>query len=232
MSQVHAMSAAATMLAHELNQPLTAAANYVAGTQLILSSMEGDLAAEAMDELQDAHEQIQRAGEIIRRIRFLSNRQETQQRTAASLSEVVSKMEAFLRTIGVCNDAKISYRLDPSADRIRAEPLQLEQVLMHLLRNACEVIGSGQRIQVAVSSERRDDGFVEIRVRDNGPGISEDMLQSLSTSVGVSTIGELGLGPWISRTIVEAFGGSLWAANNPDGGSTFYFTVPVVEGAG
>jgi two-component system sensor kinase FixL len=230
MSQVHAMTAATTILAHELNQPLAAAANYLAGAKLVVTEMDGDLAGEAVRELEDAEGQIQRAGEIIRRIRLLSGKREPSHRLAASVSAVMRKMEPLLQAVGACPAARIRYELDPAADEIRADPIQLEQILMNLIRNACDAGGPASPVELTVCSRLVADGRVEIAVRDKGAGLSEEMLQSLFTGGGLSATSGLGLP--IARAIVEGLGGKLWAENNEEKGASFYFTAPLLGGAG
>jgi two-component system, LuxR family, sensor kinase FixL len=226
-SQVHAMTAATTTLAHELNQPLMAASNYLAVARRALADVGGEPAREVERELVDAQEQIGRAGEIIRRIRSLIGEQRAGPRRHASLEEVARSLPMLLSAIDACTAAQIEFSLDPTADRVRTDPMQLEQILLNLIRNACEAATAGGHPQVVVSSRRAGDRRVEIEVRDNGPGVPADLLPSLLDSMESSASAGLGLGLPISRAIVDALGGRLWARNNSGGGASFLFSLPL-----
>jgi two-component system sensor kinase FixL len=229
MSQIHAMTAAATTLAHELNQPLTAAANYLAIARTILADLGGNLAREAEQDLSDAEGQITRAGDIIRRIRLLTSRHDSTAQREASLADAVRGVAALLSSVGACERARIRFEPGAGADRVKADPVQLEQVLFNLIRNACEAMPDEAEPEVLVSSRDVAGGFTEITIADSGTGFDGSLLPELLDSVGTSTAGSHGLGLPISRAIVEALGGRFWAHNNARAGASLFFTLPTAE---
>jgi PAS domain S-box-containing protein len=231
-SQVHAMMAATTTLAHELNQPLMAASTYLAVARRAMGESVDETAREAEKELASADEQIRRAGEIIRRIRSLIGQQRRDPRRHASVDEAARALPMLLSTIDACAAARIHFRLDPAADRVGTDPVQLEQILLNLVRNGCEAAAAGGRPEIGVTSRKTSDGEAEIEVRDNGPGVPAELLPSLLDSMGSSTSAGLGLGLPISRAIVDALGGRLWAHNNLGGGASFLFTLPLALDSG
>ena len=225
LSQAHTESALGTMasiLAHELNQPLAAATNYVAACKRMIGKLEGAPKAKILTGIGEAEGQIERVGEIIRHARDLV-RDSGAKRESASLRTMISRVTEVLTMGGSGGKAIIRNEVNPEADELVANPIQIEQVLMNLLRNACQMSDRGDEVVV---SAKPVDGFARIEVRDQGAGIPEDRLPALFSTRGQSTHGGLGLGLSISRTIVEAHGGRIWAENRPGGGASFFFTVP------
>ncbi|HET9810299.1 MAG TPA: ATP-binding protein [Sphingomicrobium sp.] len=227
LQQVHTETAMGTMaatLAHELNQPLAAAANYVGASKRMAAVLTGDLQGTLVSGLEEAEGQIHRAGAIIRHARNLvSNASSTREQT--SLRRMVGNALKPLQASGTCEDVGVLVDVEDSADALFVNAIQIEQVLVNVLRNACQAAGADKPGEIVVSGKVRDD-FALVEVRDFGPGIGEDQLQSLFSARGRSTSGGLGLGLSISRTIVEAHGGKMWAENNPKGGASFFFTIP------
>lgn len=230
VSQVSAMGAMASTLSHELNQPLTAAANYLTGMKRVLAKLDGE-GKELVDQgVAEAEQQIHRAGEIIRRMRRLL-RQQTGHREVISLQELALTVEKLVEASQVCPHLVLRTEIAAPADLILADQIQVEQVLLNLTRNACQAMGGADDAQIVISAWDSGDGFAVIRVRDWGRGLTEEALKSLFTAYGDSTSGGLGVGLSICRTIVEGHGGSIWAENNSDGGASFYFTIPLAEEA-
>lgn len=219
-----AMGAMAATLAHELNQPLAAASNYLAGSRrLITQALQPD--HEALLGLTEAEAQIRRAGEIIRRVRRLL-RNDDKQREAVSLRQMIERVAKLVEASGICPDLTLTLRIPRSADRLCVDQVQIEQVLLNLFRNACEAMKDRAQPEISVSASQASSELIEVRVTDKGDGMSEATLASLFTAYGESTTGGLGVGLSISRTIIEAHGGQIWAENNPGEGVTFHFTVP------
>jgi len=225
LQQAQANAAMGTMagtLAHELNQPLAAAANYVAACQQLAAGPTQSPQSMAKG-LQQAEAQIQRVGEIIRHARSLVKNVPLERETA-------SLRRMFRRAIEVVEAGeagkKVSFEVDvrPDAEWADVNSVQIEQVLLNLLRNACQSTQSAGRPKVSLKATSTDRGQL-IEVRDNGAGIALDRLTSLFSATKSSTNG-LGIGLSISRTIVEAHGGNIWAQNNPDGGASFFTLLP------
>jgi two-component system sensor kinase FixL len=227
LQQAHtasAIGAMASTLAHELNQPLAAASNYLAACKRLVPRLEGAEKDKVLAGLTESEAQIRRTGEIIRHARDLV-RNVSARREQASLKAMVERVRTPLLASGMCEGAAIRTEIPRGADALFVNPVQVEQVLMNLLRNACqggEGAGAGE---IVVAAEAEGD-WCTVEVRDRAGGVPADRLATLFSSEVQSTHGGLGLGLSISRTIVEAHGGKLWAENNAGGGASFFFTVP------
>lgn len=228
LSQNSAMGAMASTLAHELNQPLTAAANYLVASRRMTGSEDEKVRAQAESGLAAAEQQIHRAGEIIRRMRGLVRKQPGH-REPVSLRALVNRATKIIEAGNHCPGVEVRTDIGSTADTIRVDPIQIEQVLLNLMRNACQAMVGKDRPEICIVSRDGGDGFAEIQVRDRGVGLSQVALDNLFTAYAESTSGGMGVGLSISRTIVEAHGGRIWAESNSDGGAAFSFLVPLAS---
>nr|WP_051116667.1 PAS domain S-box protein [Sphingomonas sp. PAMC 26617] len=225
VGRLNAMGELAAGLAHEINQPLTAIANYLAAARRGL----GDHADGPLrDHIVAAGEQSLRAGEIIRRMRDFASRHETD--TRVEPVEAAIRAASALVLVGYERlDVTICYDLAPDADYMLADRIQVQQVLVNLLRNSLDALYTMPKEQrrIGVATRTLDPDWIEIRVSDTGPGIAEQILSQLYMPF-TSTKGEAGMGIGLSicRRIVEAHGGRLVAENLAGGGAEFRFTVP------
>ena len=219
-----AMSAMAAALAHELNQPLAAASNYVGACRHMAAGLEGESKPAVVSGLDEAETQIRRTSEIIRHARDLVG-SVSAERQPASLRSLVANALKPLRATSQCGDLELRIAVDPDADGLLVNPVQIEQVLTNLLRNACQAAGSEGRPRIAILA-KSGGRFAEVVVRDFGPGIDDEILPMLFNPGSKRNGDGLGLGLSICRTIVEAHGGRIWAANIPGGGASFHFTLP------
>jgi two-component system sensor kinase FixL len=171
-------------------------------------------------------EQVLRSGEIIRRLRDFVARGETAQRVE-SVTKLVEEASALAlvgaRQLGV----RVTFDLDREADLVLVDKVQLQQVLLNLIRNAVEAMAESERRVLTLSSAAADEGKVEIRVSDTGSGISEAVAARLFQPFVTSKPQGMGVGLSICRTIVEAQGGQIWASPNPGGGTIFHVTIPL-----
>ncbi len=214
--------------AHEINQPLGAVANYAQGAVLRLrngSMQPGDLLPilEAM-----AHEAL-RAGEIVRRVRELARKEPSEQEPCnlnALVRDSAQVIEGEARQLGV----QVLLDLAPELSPVVCNGVQVEQVILNLLRNALEAMqgDADPRGRVTVRSAPAGRDGVEISVHDNGVGLPEPPTDVFAPFYSTKARG-LGMGLSISRSIVEAHHGHMCAMSNPDGGSTFSFTLPCGE---
>jgi two-component system sensor kinase FixL len=233
VSRQSAMSELAADLAHELNQPLSATSNFLAAARMLIER--GEPAERVSELLRTAIEQTQRAGEIIRRLRAFMARGEVEMRVESVERTVRDAVDLILVGTSQFN-TRVNYQLDPKARFILADRIQVQQVLVNLLRNAMEALrGSGRTDrQITISSCKYPDQMVEIAVTDSGPGLPEHVLETLfsrfTTTKGSG--GGMGIGLSISKRIIEAHGGTLSAGNQPGGGASFRFTLPAVEEGG
>lgn len=224
VSRVSAMGTLATSLAHELNQPLTAIANYVETANDLLEHPDAEVIATVREALAECATQSVRAGQIVRRLRDFISRGETERRIE-SLQRLVTEASA-LALVGAGEHAlEVDVRLDPAADRVLVDRIQIQQVVLNLMRNAIEaMIGSPVR-RLQITSEQESHGFIRITVADSGPGLAEDVAQHLFEPFRSTKATGMGLGLSISATIIAAHGGRIWAEPSKLGGTAFHFTV-------
>ncbi|PXW52431.1 PAS domain S-box protein [Chelatococcus asaccharovorans] len=229
VARLMALGEMASSLAHELNQPLTAIANYLKGCRRLLESDSPPPKATFSDALGRAAEQALRAGQIIHRLREFVARGESDQ-SIESISKTVEEAGA-LALVGAKERAvKTQFRFDPRADLVLADKIQVQQVLINLMRNALEAMEGCARRELTVSSVARQDEFVEIRVADTGTGLDDEIAQRLFQPFVTSKPHGMGVGLSICRTIVEAHGGRIWVEPNSGDGTIFAFTLPRVDG--
>lgn len=223
VSRLTAMGEMAQALAHELNQPLSAIANYMKGSRRLLEAKtDGDSAMvrEAMDR---AAEQSMRAGQIIRRLRDFVARGESERRME-SLSKLVEEASALALVGAKERGVRVRFQFDPSADLVLADKVQIQQVMLNLIRNAIEAMDESSRRELTISSKQQGEMAV-IEVADTGAGISEEVAMHLFQPFITSKAHGMGVGLSISRTIVEAHGGHIVAEPNPGGGTVFRFSL-------
>ena len=223
VSRLSAMGQMAAMVAHELNQPLTAISNYMEAADTLLGRG-GDLAP-VRSAIGRAGEQAIRAGQIIQRLRGLAMRGDGEKRIeaipplvqeAAELALLGSKYRGVsIRIVG-----------DLGHVTVIADKIQIQQVLLNLLRNAAEAMADQERREIALLTEARDD-TVQISVVDNGPGIPEQVMDKLFQPFVTTKQTGMGVGLSICHTIVAAHDGRLWAEPNPEGGTIFRMTLPI-----
>jgi two-component system, LuxR family, sensor kinase FixL len=227
VSRLTALGEMASALAHELNQPLAAIANYLKGSSRLLEGAEGEGVATARDAVDKAAAQALRAGQIIRRLRDFVTRGESE-RHAESLARMAEEASA-LALVGIREqNASIRFEIDPNADRVLADRVQIQQVLLNLIRNALEAMDAipPARRALVFSTHPAEGSMVEARVSDTGPGISEDIAAMVFQPFVTTKPNGMGVGLSISRTIVEAHGGRIWVDARPGGGTVFHLTLP------
>jgi two-component system sensor kinase FixL len=224
VSRLINMGEMASALAHELNQPLTALAAYMQGAEQLLLEGGPSQIGLARNAMQKATAQALRAGNVIRRLREFVDRGETDRRVE-SLTDLVR--EAWTLAVVTDKDPVVGFetRLDPAADSILVNRIQIEQVLLNLIRNGLEAMKDAAERRLVITNELAPNGMVHVSVADSGSGISPDVAARLFQSFVTSKASGLGVGLSISRTIVEAHGGRIWAEPNAGGGTVFRFTV-------
>jgi two-component system sensor kinase FixL len=229
VGRVSEMGTLASSLAHELNQPLTAVASYCESARDLLGD-EPDpetfaMIREAMDEA--ASEAI-RAGQIVRRLRDFMSHGETERRVE-SLQRLINEANALAlvgsREHGI--DVKVS--LDPTADLVFVDRIQVQQVLINLIRNAIDAMIDSPVRALFIRTSRSRDGFVEVAIEDTGSGISDAIAPQLFQPFVTSKQSGMGIGLSICRTIVEAHGGRIWFEPHAGGGTIFHFILPSGE---
>lgn len=224
VSRVSAMGTMASTLAHEINQPLTAIANYMEGAAVLLEdeAPDQDMLREAVGE---AAREALRAGTIVRRLRAFVSRGELE-KSIENLPRLIDEAcrlgLAGARERGV----RALFDLAPDASTALVDRVQIQQVLVNLLRNSVEALDGCTVRDITVTSRREGVDMIRIGVADTGPGVPPDIRPRLFDAFNTSKASGLGLGLSICRTIVEAHGGRIGADDRPGGGTILWFTIP------
>ncbi|MBB3949450.1 PAS domain-containing sensor histidine kinase [Aureimonas jatrophae] len=224
MSRYTALGEMASALAHELNQPLTAVSNYLRGCAPILSRLpgpDGELVAEAVEE---AAEQAMRAGRIIRSMREFVTRGDSR-RQSEVLAQLIEEASALALVGAREKGVRTIFRLDPMLPKVWVDRIQIQQVLLNLIRNAVEAMDGSSRRELTITAIPADRDLVEILIADTGPGLDPEAAEKLFQPFNTTKRDGMGVGLSISRTIVEAHGGQIAMQPNPGGGTVFRFTL-------
>lgn len=230
VSRLATMGEMASGISHELNQPLTAITNYAQASVRLLALPKPEL-TDVRHALEQIAGQALRAGEIIRRLRGLVRKRETQ-REPADINELIKELISLARADARSSDVRITLDLAAELPRLSLDRVQIQQVLLNLLRNsidALELIPAGHR-EVTIATGTAAAAAVFVEIADNGTGIAPDMLPHLFTPFATNKSQGTGLGLAISRTIVEAHQGRLEYRANKPRGAVFILTLPDQRG--
>jgi PAS domain S-box-containing protein len=227
MTRVSTMGELAASLAHELNQPLTAILSNAQAAQRFMATNPANF-EEVRAILADIVDDDSRAGAVIHRVRELL-RKEARDFVALDLAGLIGDVAALLHSDAILHNVRVTLEPSENLPQVRGDKIGLQQVVLNLLLNAFDAIKDARRSEreVAVWAEAIDGDTVRVGVRDGGPGLSGDIKDQVFEPFFTTKPEGIGMGLSISRSIVEAHGGRLWAENNTDGGATFYFTMPI-----
>ena len=228
VSRLTAMGEMASSLAHELNQPLSAIANYMKGSRRLLEESSDERSALLREAMDKAAEQAMRAGQIIRRLRDFVARGETE-RQMESVSKLVEEASALALVGAKELGIRVRFHLDRRFDLVLVDKVQIQQVLLNLVRNAIDAMSESDRRELSVTTTPGLDGMIEIQIADTGSGISDEVAAQLFQPFFTTKPHGMGVGLSICRTIVDAHGGQIGTRPNPGGGSVFYFTLRAVR---
>jgi C4-dicarboxylate-specific signal transduction histidine kinase len=213
-------------LAHELNQPLTAFTNSVnAGRRMMANSSHHGIDT-ICDVLDEAADQALRAGEIIRRLREFVTRGETEMRIE-NLADLIREASDLASAGTRAHGVQVRLSFDPRALTVLGNRVQLQQVMLNLIRNAHEAMAQSEWRELEVATRRLDDESIEIAVADRGSGLPDDIAEHLFEPFHTTKNNGMGLGLSICRSIIEAHGGKLRYEPNGGGGAVFRVTLPV-----
>jgi signal transduction histidine kinase/DNA-binding response OmpR family regulator len=224
VNRISMMGELAASLAHEIKQPITGAAINVAVLQRWLQN-EPPRLEDARRKVSDLATSLKRAADIVDRNHSLY-RQGTSQRELVDLNEIVQHMVALLRDTANRNSISILTELDPQLAKTAADRVQLQQVLMNLMLNGIEAM-KGASGALTITSKRGEDGQLMVSVGDSGVGLPADGAERIFQAFFTTKPDGTGIGLPLSRRIIEAHDGRLWATANTPRGAVFHFTVPI-----
>jgi PAS domain S-box-containing protein len=227
LSRVTMLGELSGSLAHELNQPLTAILSNAQAAQRFLAHDDVDL-NEVRDILGDIVNQDKRAGEVIHRLRLLLKKS-TAEHQPLDLNDVVSEVLKLVRNELLNHRVTGQMELAPELPAIVGDRVQLQQVVLNLVMNGCDAIAGGPAgdRKLIIRTEMNNGEGICVSVADRGVGLAPDNLEKVFEPFFSTKPHGMGLGLSVCRTIIDAHGGKLWAANNAERGTTFYFTIPV-----
>lgn len=228
VARVSAMGTMASTLAHELNQPITAVANYVEAVRDLLAAPDPEDLPMIREALQDAAGEAMRAGHIVRRLRDFVARGEVE-KTVEKLPLLINEAAAFGLMGAIEKSVEARFDIDHDAADVLVDKIQIQQVLVNLIRNAVEAMSQSEERVLTVCSEPDQPGYVRVTVADTGPGVAPEVAAQLFTAFVSTKTEGMGLGLSICRTIVEANGGRIWMEPRKDGGTQFHFTLVRAE---
>ena len=224
-SRLSDMGEMASGIAHELNQPLTAIMNYAKAARRHLERTEPDPAPIA-DLVDKAGHQAERAAEIIKRLRRFIRKDEIERRPEPVNTAV--EEAAALALIGASDrNIELIFSLDDALPPALMDRIEVQQVVLNILRNAIEAFEGTGACKIRVSTRAKGPDRVEVDIRDNGPGLAPHVVDDPFRPFQTTKADGMGIGLAISHTIIDAHGGQLWAENPPEGGAAFRFTLPV-----
>lgn len=226
-ARLSTMGEMAAGLAHEINQPLSAIATYAQASQRLLKLPEPEL-EDVLAALEQINAQALRAGEVIRRLRnFVKNREV--KREPVDCSRLLQDLRMLAETDARLHNVRLRIDAEHELPTVYADPIQLQQVVLNLVRNAIDAMADApeERREVVLQTRRASDGEVEVMVADRGSGLAPEATEHLFNPFFTTKAGGTGLGLAISRSIVRAHGGRLWHTPNEECGARFHFTLPV-----
>jgi len=226
VTRVNAMGQMSSAIAHELNQPLTASANYISAAKRFLQRPDG--AAQAQDAMEQAGKQILRAGTTIRNLRDFIEKREGH-RAPENLSKIIEQGVA-LAFAGMAHvNVKVRLQLEASLPTVFVDRIQIQQVLVNLVRNAIEAMQGSDTRALTITTGRSGDQYVSVTVRDSGPGLPEDVRKKLFQPFVTTKESGMGVGLMICQSIIQFHGGSIEVSSDNQTGTTFCFRLPVEE---
>ncbi len=231
VNRVSLMGELAATIAHELNQPLTAIANYAAGSRNLLqqSHLERDKLQFAYDQI---HQQTSRAGAVLDKLRSLIKR-EPERRMPHDINQLIVDILRLLKLETDTLDIPVRLDLQPGLPAAWVDAVQIQQVILNLVHNALEAVVkiSQVRAGLKISSRLNSAGQIEVCVQDHGTGIPTDQAKTIFDPFVTSKQDGMGMGLAICATILRRHAGDIWYAPNSGGGSRFLFTLPVYDHA-
>ena len=229
LARLNELGEMASTLAHELNQPLSAIANYVQGSRRLANGLEGETAERIRDALSETARQALRAGDIIRHLREFTTRGDTE-KCPENMKRLVEEAAALALVGSREKGVKSLFEFGAADAMAMADRVQIQQVLINLMRNAVEAMRDSDDKDLTVRV-LADEAQILVEVSDTGPGISEEIAGQLFEPFVTTKSGGMGIGLSISKRIIEAHEGKISVEKNSAGGATFRFILPALSGA-
>jgi len=230
LARLNELGEMASTLAHELNQPLSAIANYVQGCRRMIEKLDDEHARRLRGALDETARQAIRAGDIIRHLREFVTRGETE-KAPEDIKHLVEEAGALALVGSRERGVKSVFDFGPGSGMVVADGVQIQQVLVNLMRNAIEAMRDSPRRELVVRTRPISAERMLVEVEDTGPGISEEVMSRLFQPFVTTKSGGMGIGLSISRRIIESHGGELSVTRNKAGGATFTFTLAIMTEA-
>lgn len=227
LARLNELGEMASTLAHELNQPLSAIANYVQGCRRLLEKIDEEQANRMRGALAETAKQALRAGDIIRHLREYVTRGDTP-KAAIDIKTLVEEAGALALVGSREQGIRSVFDFGPDQHLVMVDGVQIQQVLINLMRNGMEAMRDMPRRELVVTTRASGTDRLRVEVADTGTGISEEIAAQLFQPFVTTKAGGMGVGLSISKRIIESHGGEMDVARNEAGGATFGFTLPVV----
>jgi len=224
VSRLNTMGQTASMMAHEIRQPLTATSNYLQGARRMVEAAAPAAPGKIAEVLQKAAAQVERAAEIVGRLRRFVERRD-RERQAEEIDGVIDEAVALLAV----DTARVTLRLkiEPDLPAVTIDRVEVQQVLINLMRNAVEAMEQSPRRELTLAAERMAvERAIRVSVEDTGPGLPPQVVERLFQPFVSTKPAGMGVGLSICRAIIEAQGGRIWAEAGREGGTVFHFTLP------
>jgi two-component system sensor kinase FixL len=194
------------------------------GSRRLLENKSDEQSVMVREAVDKAAEQSLRAGQIIRRLRDFVSRGESERRVE-NIKKLVEEASALALVGAKDSGVRVRFKLDPNLEWVLADKVQIQQVMLNLMRNAIDAMEKSDRRELTISTEPGQDDTIVVSVTDTGPGIAPEIASQLFQPFVTTKAQGMGVGLSISRTIVEAHGGQISAESNPGGGTIFHFTL-------
>jgi C4-dicarboxylate-specific signal transduction histidine kinase len=216
----------AASMAHEVSQPLAAIVTNAEAARLVL--VKQAVRDEDVDgALTDIAEDARRAAHVIRRLRALFRKEWADQRKPVNVNEIIIEVSALLQVELEPKQVALELRLDRPVAAVYGDAIQLQQVMLNVIMNAAEAMTdtAAEHATITITTAQRDQRTVDIAIRDRGPGVVEHDLGRIFEPFVTTKKSGLGMGLSISRSIIEAHGGRIWATRNDDRGLTVHIEL-------
>jgi two-component system sensor kinase FixL len=230
LARLNELGEMASTLAHELNQPLSAIANYVQGCRRMLDKIDEEHANRMRGALDEAAKQALRAGDIIRHLREFVTRGETD-KGPEDINRLVEEAGALALVGSRERGIKSVFDFGADSSMVVADRVQIQQVLINLMRNAMEAMRDSTNKELIIRTRHVSAEWLRVEVQDTGPGIADEIAPQLFQPFVTTKPNGMGIGLSISRRIIESHGGELTVGRNAAGGATFAFSLPAIAEA-